>query len=349
MFTRHMNWVVLGFIAIAMGCHAKVEVDISAPAAGSDATAGDVTDPSSDPSSSGGEVAGVGKVIGYSAMDMSNPFFQLIGDVMTEEAKGKGFDVVIEDAATDVKKQSEQIDAFIAKQVSAIVLNPCDEDSTGPAIKRANDAGIPVFTCDLQCIAEGIKVAGHVGTDNLGGGRLAGEAMIEALGDAGGKVFVLHFQQARSCILRVQGFEEVIAAHNKDREEGKIEIVGQQDGGGNQNKGFDAASAAIQSHPDLVGIFAINDPSGLGAYTALEQAQKTEQVTIVAFDGQKDGKQAIKDGKIYADPIQFPRKMAAMTVDKIVKHLSGEEFEDVTLIPTALYRKADADTDPELQ
>ena len=78
--------------------------------------------------------------------------------------------------------------------------------------RKANQAGVPVFTCDLKCVAEGADVQAHVGSDNLQGGRLAGEAMIEALGDSGGKVLVVHFPQANSCQLRVQGFKEVIDA-----------------------------------------------------------------------------------------------------------------------------------------
>ena len=172
--------------------------------------------------------------------------------------------------------------------------------------------------------------------------------MIEALGEAGGKVLVLHFEQAQSCVLRVGGFKEVIDAYNTEREEEKIEVVAELDGGGLRDEGFKATSAAIQSDPDITGIFAINDPSALGAYAALEQAGKADQVKIVAFDGQIDGKQAIKDGKIYADPIQFPDRMGRITMQNIVKYLNGEDFEQITLIPTELYRKADADKDPEL-
>ncbi len=287
--------------------------------------------------------------IGYSAMDMGNPFFQIIADHLKRDAAAAGFDLIVEDAGSDVKAQAEHLDGFIDKQVAAIVLNPCDRLSAGPSIKRANEEGIPVFTCDTQCVAEGIEIAGHVGTDNEGGGRLAGEAMIEALGARGGKVFIVDFPSTNSCVLRVKGFRAVIDAYNQDRTEGKIEIVGQQDGGGEPNLGFSVTSAAIQANPDLAGLFAINDPSGLGAYTALEQAGKADQVTVVAFDGHKEGKQAIKEGKFFADPIQFPDRMGVLTIENILKYLKGEEFERVTLLPTALYRKADAEKDPELE
>jgi len=329
-------------IAFAVpGCQSGSGVDVSVSTP--DAT--EIVDANSPPDS---DVSPRG-VIGYSALDLANPFFNVIAEHLTEAAREAGFEVVVEDASSDVKKQSEHVDSFIAQQVAAIVLNPCDGQSSGPAIKKANEAGIPVFTCDLQCNAEGAEVVAHVGTDNHGGGKLAGEAMIEALGEQGGKVFIVHFPQAESCQQRVNGFKEVIEAHNAGRETGRIEIVGEQDGGGNPNDGFSVTSAAIQSDPDLAGVFAINDPSGLGAYAALEQAGKTDQVTIVAFDGQRDGKQAILDGKIYADPIQFPDQMGRQTVDNILRYQRGEKGVPVQLIETRLYRQQDAQSDPELQ
>jgi ribose transport system substrate-binding protein len=142
---------------------------------------------------------------------------------------------------------------------------------------------------------------------------------------------------------------EVVNAHNEGRESGKIDIVSTLDGGGSLDVGRDATAAAIQTDSDLSAIFAINDPSALGAHRALEQAGKAGDVTIIAFDGQIDGKRAIRDGKIYADPIQFPDQMGQLTVQRIVAYLNGEDFEEITLIPTVLYRKADADKDPELR
>ena len=90
-------------------------------------------------------------------------------------------------------------------------------------------------------------------------------------------------------------------------------------------------------------------PSALGARAALEKAGKAGQVKIIGFDGQPEGKQAIKEGKIYADPVQFPDKIGRQTVQAILKHLNGERVPAETLIPTALYRKADAAKDPELK
>jgi ribose transport system substrate-binding protein len=279
---------------------------------------------------------------------LSNPFFKVIGDHIKAEAKKNGYETTMVDPDMDVKKQSDQIDDFIAKNVTAIVLVPCDRLSVGPAVKAANKAGIPVFTVDAKCAAEGAKIEGHVGTDNFQGGELAGKAMIDALGKKGGKVLILDFKKANSCVLRVDGFKKVIDAHNINAA-GKIEVVSELDGNGERTKGYQSTADALQAHTDLDAIFAINDPSALGAYTAVKEAKREDNIKIIGFDGQPDAKQAIKDGWIHADPIQHPDKMGEQIVQLIMKYQAGEKFEAETLIPATLYTKVEADKDPELK
>ncbi len=91
-------------------------------------------------------------------------------------------------------------------------------------IQEANAAGIPVFTVDIPCNEPGVKIVTQVATDNYGGGKEAARAMIEALGDQGGQVAILHLKQAESCILRVKGFREVIDEHNASGKP-KIDLV----------------------------------------------------------------------------------------------------------------------------
>ena len=287
--------------------------------------------------------------IGFSALTLTNPFFKTIADEMTKEAAKHGYEVIVVSAEEDVKIQTDQVNEFIVKGVSAIVLNPCDSKAIGPAIQKANAAGVPVFTNDLAYDGDAGKVISHIATDNYQGGKLAGEAMVKHLGETGGKVAILHYPSAESCQLRVKGYQEVIDAHNAQEGAAKIETVVTLDGGGARDRGNKAAKDVIESHPDLAAIFAINDPSALGARAALEAAGKADQVVIIGFDGQLIGKQAIRDGKILCDPIQFPDRIARVTIEQIVKHFAGEEVEPEILIPSALYYQADAKADPELQ
>jgi len=288
-------------------------------------------------------------VIAVSLLTSTNPFFNVIGDTIATEAAKHGYETVVVSGDQDVAKQQNQVKDFIVRRVRAIVLCPCDSKAIGPVIQEANAAGIPVFTADIACLAPGAQVVTHVATDNYGGGKEAAKAMIEALGENGGKIVILDYREVESCILRVQGFKEVIEAHNGQRQTGKINIAAELPGGGAKDQGYKAAEDALQAHPDLAGIFAINDPSALGARAALEKAKRADQVKLIGFDGQPEGKQAIKEGKIYADPIQFPDRIGAETLRAILKHFDGEKAPAEILIPTALYRQVDALKDGSLK
>jgi ribose transport system substrate-binding protein len=285
--------------------------------------------------------------IGVSLLALDNPFFKVIGDTIAAEGRRQGFDTIVVSADKDVARQGNQIKDFLVAKVAAIVLSPCDSKSIVPVIREANAAGIPVFTVDIPCDEPGVAIATQVATDNLGGGREAGQAMIEMLGTGGGKVAVLHLKQAESCQLRVKGFREVIDAHNAAGGP-PIQIVTELESGGAKDGGAKAMDDALQAFPDLRGVFAINDPAALGARAALEKAGKAGQIGIIGFDGQPEGKEAIRAGKIYADPIQFPDRMGEEIVAAIVRWSRGETLPPKTLIPTRLYRRADAERDPSL-
>ena len=277
------------------------------------------------------------KKVGISVLTMTNPFFKEIADVFKADMEKAGYEVIVVDPDKDVARQKNQVDDFLTQKVSAIVLCPCRSVEIGAAIQKANKAGVPVFTADIACTDPDAKVVCHIATDNYTGGKQAGDAIVEILGERGGKVLVLDFQQVESCQLRIKGFDEVIKPH------AKIKVVARLDCGGDNEKGYRATEDALQSYPDLDAIFAINDPAALGARAALEKAKKTAQIKIVGFDGQPEGKKAIREGKIHADPIQHPDQIAHKTADAILRYFRGEQVEKDILIPTNLYRKADAE------
>jgi len=287
--------------------------------------------------------------IGVSVLTLDNPFFKIIGDAITAEADRHGYKTVVVSGDMDIARQSDQVKNFIVQKVSAIVLCPCDSKTVAEVIREANKARIPVFTTDIACLDKTVKVESHIATDNYMGGKQAGDAMIEALGDEGGEVVILHYRKAESCLLRVQGFREVIDTYNKNRKQGKIDIKQEFPCKGERTLGYESTQAAITNYPNMKGIFAINDPAALGARAALEKNGIAEKVKIIGFDGQRDGKIAIRDGKIYADPIQFPRQMGIKTVQQFIKYLKGETLEPELLIPTKLYRKKDGEADPDLK
>ena len=280
--------------------------------------------------------------IGVTCMDLTNPFFKLISNIMTEEAAKYGYDVVSLSAGNDPAKQNNQMSDFVAQGYDAIFLNPADSKAAGEGVKKAHAAGIPVFTYDVQVTDEIAKklVVSHIGSDNYQGGLLAGESMMKATGDKG-KIAIISYPEVTSCILRVDGFKEHLKKNGS-----KLQIATELNGKGNRNDGYTVATDILQAHPDIVGIFAINDPSGLGAYAAVSKAGKQDRITVVAFDASPAGKQAVFDKKLYDSPQQFPRKMAKGTVEAFVKYLEGEDVPKNNFIPCAHYYHEDSVKDP---
>jgi ribose transport system substrate-binding protein len=325
--------VVGAFLALCSGCGKPAETSSSLPSGQGG---------SGKPETAQTAAAKPKAVIGVSLLTMANPFFKVMGDAMQAEGAKNNYEVIVEAGEMDPARQRDQVNDFIVKKVSAIILAPCDSRSIGTAIQEANKAGIPVFTADIASLDKTAKVISHVATDNYEGGKLAGQAMIAALGGKG-KVAIIDHPEVESVIQRTKGFKEAIATA-KD-----IQIVAQLPGGGQRDTSYKAAQDILEKNPQLDGIFAINDPSALGAVAAIEKAGRASKIKVIGFDGVKEAKQAVKDGQIYADAIQFPEKIGAMVIQSISKYMDGEQVPPQTLIPAALYKKADAEKDTELK
>jgi ribose transport system substrate-binding protein len=279
--------------------------------------------------------------IGMTCMDLTNPFFKLIANIMEEEAGKYGYELVALSGELDPAKQNNQLADFAAQGCDAIFLNPVDSKSAGEGVKKAHDAGIPVFTFDVEVTDAEAKymIVSHIGSDNYQGGLLAGESMMKITGDKG-QIAIMTYPEVTSCIHRRDGFMDYLKEHNS-----QLEVVTELTGKGNRNDGYAVATDILQAYPNLVGIFAINDPSALGAYAAVSKAGKLDQITIVGFDASPAGKQAVFEKQLYDTPQQFPRKMAQGTVEAFVKYLEGEEVPKVTFIPCAHYLYQDSVND----
>lgn len=281
--------------------------------------------------------------IGVSLLTLSHQFFIDMQRAIEQAAEQRGWETIVVAGEFDPALQQDQVADFIVKGVDAIVLAPCDSKAIGTAIAEANQAGIPVFTADIACTAEGVDVVSHIATDNYDGGRQAAEALIEAL-KGQGQVAIIDHPTVESVQLRTKGFNDYLR-EARQNDGVTMEVVQVVPGGGQKDKAFAAAEDLLQAHPDLDGIFAINDPSALGAVAAIEKANRAGEIVVVGFDGQPEGKAAIKAGKIYADPIQFPEQIGRRTVEAIAAYFAGEDVAPEIRIPTELYRQADAQAD----
>ena len=212
-------------------------------------------------------------------------------------------------------KQQGQIENFIVQKVDAIIVCPVNSKGIGPAIEKASQARIPVFTADIK--ADSGPVISHIASDNFLGGKLAGEYLAKAL-NGKGKLAVIDQPIVESAIERVRGFEEVVKQHPD------LQIVAKPNGDGVRDKAMKAAEDLLQGYPDLNGIFGINDDSALGALSAIESAGR-KGLIVVGYDAIPEARAAIlRDSSLKADVVQNPKEIGQKTIEAIDHHLKGE-------------------------
>ena len=226
------------------------------------------------------------KSIGISLGSMGNPFFVALAKGATFEAQKTNPNVKVTAVGFDydLGKQNTQIDNFIAAGVDLILLNPGDPNAIEPAIKRAQAAGIVVVAVDTA--AKGANAT--VETNNTQAGTIACEYLIDKMGGKGDMIIV-NGPQVSSVIERVNGCKEVIAKHPA------IKLLSfDQDAKGSRDGGLAVMQSLLTRFIKVDGVFAINDPTAIGAELAAKQMQRTN-FPITAVDGAPDAETALKD------------------------------------------------------
>ena len=265
--------------------------------------------------------------IGVSLLTRAHVFYRDLEEGLHAGATEHGYKLLINAAEWDAGRQIAQLEDFITRGVDAIVVCPVDSSGIGTGIKAANRAGIPVFTADIASFSG--DVVAHVASDNLAGGRLAGEYLAELL-DGTGKVAIINQPIVTSTLDRVQGFREVLQSYPE------IEIVADVNGDGVRDRALRAASDVLQGHPDLDGIFAINDDSALGTLDAVEDFGR-EDVVIVGYDATPPARAAIVEGRaLKADVVQYPFTIGQKTVDTIAQYLAGQPVPEVVPVEVGI-------------
>ncbi len=270
------------------------------------------------------------KRIGVVLQTRAHQFYKDLEEGLKKEAAKLGYELVVVSAEFDINKQISQIEDMITQKVNSIIVCPADSKGIGIGVKKANEAGIPVFTADIAS-DEGDVVC-HIASDNKAGGRKAGEYLAKLL-NGKGKIAIINRPTVTSVLDRVAGFREEIAKYPD------IKIVADVDGGGERDKSLKATSDVLQAHPDLDGIFGINDDSALGALSAVKEF-KRDKVVIVGYDATPEANNAILSGtNLKADVVQYPEKIGIKTIQIVNDYLNGKTVEKVIPVEIGIVDK----------
>lgn len=271
--------------------------------------------------------------------DLGNPFFYTMGQGVEDAAKeiDPNAEVTVVSSGYDLNTQVDQMENFVANNVDIIVLNAADTAGIAPAVRRAKEAGVIIVAADVD--AEG-GVDATVTSNNYQAGVQAGEYIVERLGGEG-DIVIINGPPVSAVIDRVNGAMSVF------EENPGINILSDnQNAGGNREGGLRVMTDLLTAYDTIEAVFAINDPTGIGADLAIQQAQREDEMFVVGVDGAPDAVVALNDSDstFAASASQDPYTMAVRAVQIGHSILEGNEApEEKVLIPTQLITRDNVD------
>ncbi|HBI6988895.1 TPA: ribose ABC transporter substrate-binding protein RbsB [Clostridium perfringens] len=270
--------------------------------------------------------------IGMVLSTLNNPFFVNMKDGAEKEAEKLGYDLVVLDSQNDPAKERANVEDLVQLGVIALLINPTDSDAVVKTVEVANKSNIPVITLDRQ--ANGGKITSHIASDNIKGGEMAAEYVLDKFKDEKGPINVVEIQGipgASATRDRGEGFHNIMDKNDK------FNFVSIQAADFDRQKGLQVIENIIQANPNIQVVFAHNDEMALGAVKAIKASGIN--ALVIGFDGNDDAKDSIDANEMTATIAQQPDLIGALGVELANKIYNGESIKDKIAADLKVYTK----------
>ncbi|WP_415312692.1 ribose ABC transporter substrate-binding protein RbsB [Clostridium perfringens] len=270
--------------------------------------------------------------IGMVLSTLNNPFFVNMKDGAEKEAEKLGYDLVVLDSQNDPAKERANVEDLVQLGVIALLINPTDSDAVVKTVEVANKSNIPVITLDRQ--ANGGKITSHIASDNIKGGEMAAEYVLDKFKDEKGPINVVEIQGipgASATRDRGEGFHNIMDKNDK------FNFISIQAADFDRQKGLQVMENIIQANPNIQVVFAHNDEMALGAVKAIKASGIN--ALVIGFDGNDDAKDSIDANEMTATIAQQPDLIGALGVELANKIYNGESIKDKIAEDLKVYTK----------
>lgn len=248
---------------------------------------------------------------------LNNPWFVVLAESAAENAKKLGYEAKIFDSQNNPATESDNFENLISSGFDAILFNPTDADGSIANVMKAKAAGIPVFCMDREINADNAATS-QILSDNYSGCVEIGVTFVKALNEKGNYAEIIGLVGDNNTWARSGGFHSVVDKFPN------LKMVAQQSGDFDRNKAMEVLETIMQAHPDIDAVFCGNDAMAMGAYQALQSAGKADKVKVFGFDGASDVVEKIKEKKIVATGMQYPKVMAKTAAQYADEYFKGK-------------------------
>ncbi len=228
---------------------------------------------------------------------------------------------------SDREQQVNLVQNFVAQGVDGICLAPLDSQALMPAVREAEQAGIPVLIFDSG-LDDPAGTISFVATDNYHGGEIAGRHLGQLLGGKGRVIVLRQVVGSQSAERREQGCLDVLKKEFPD-----IEILSSSEyAGDTADKALVKSQQMLLTYGDKVdGIFTSSQHVATGMLRALEEQGLAGKVKFIGFDAGPELVAALAAGKMDGIVLQDPVRMAELAVTTMADHLRGKKVEPARL------------------
>jgi len=247
---------------------------------------------------------------------LNNPWFVFLAQTAAAQAKSLGYESKIFDSQNNTALETDHFENAIASGYSAILFNPTDANGSVVNVEKAKKAGVPVFCMDREVNSP--DATSQILSDSYSGCVSLAKYFVQTLHKKGNYVELLGIVADNNTWARSKGFHSLVDYYPG------LKMVAQQSADFDRNKGLEVMESILQAHPNIDAVFAGNDAMAMGAYQALVAAGKADHVKVFGFDGAEDVVQAIKDRKISATAMQFPKVMAQTAANYADAYFKGK-------------------------
>jgi len=248
---------------------------------------------------------------------LNNPWFVFLAQTAAAEAKKMGYETKIFDSQNNTALEADNFENAIASGYNAILFNPTDANGSIVNVTKAKTAGVPVFCMDREVNSTTVATS-QILSDSYSGCVEMGKYFVQTLHKKGKYVELLGIVADNNTWARSKGFHSVVDDYPG------LQMVAQQSADFDRNKGLEVLESILQAHPDIDAVFCGNDAMAMGAYQALAAAGKANHVKVFGFDGAEDVIGYVKDGKISATAMQFPKVMAQTAAKYADEYFKGK-------------------------
>lgn len=271
---------------------------------------------------------------------MISPYYKSVISGAQEACDDLGYELktLAPESESDYAAQVQIVEDMITQKVDGIILCAINSDAIVAAVKKANEADIPVIMFNTQNELAGGEVACYVRYDQYEAGGKVCDFVAEQFGDKL-KVAIVEGLPSDHTTERMGGFVDKAKEKYPD-----IEVVASQAGDWEREKGMNAAANMLQANKDINVIFALCDEMGLGAVQAVKEAGSDAKV--VSFDGNPNAVASIQAGELVSTVSIGGPGTGTECVEALHKIFEGETVDKIVNVDTEIVWKENADQFP---